>query len=418
MIVFVLLVTTVAYVDRTNLSVSAPLLIKEFHTNPAVMGVLLSSFSWTYTLLNAPAGILVDRVGPRVAYTAALSVWSLASFLGAAANSVASMFGPRLLLGVGESPFIPAAVRTVSDWLPRTERGLGSSVFISGVSLGSAVGPALLAPLVSAYGWRSSFVATGALSAVVAGAWWLWYRHPTQDKRLSADELELIERGQEPYPSQGRAPWQTLLKHREIWAITAGYFCLMYVLYTFVSWVPSYLVADRHLSLLKSGWLSSVPWICAFVVTLIGGRLSDVAYQRGLSALSARKLVLVAGMAAALAVLGTAFSTSSTVAVACLCVSTSGISLANGASWAATQDVVRHLNLSGSAAGMINGVSNVGGLLGPIVTGFLAYVTASFAIPLAAAAGLAAVGSLAWLLGIRSQPTPPTATRRDRPARR
>lgn len=406
MVVFVLLVTTVAYVDRTNLSVSAPVLIKEFHTNSAVMGVLLSSFSWTYTLLNAPAGVLVDRIGPRATYAGALSVWSVASFAGAAAHSVGSMFGPRLLLGIGESPFIPTAVRTVSDWLPRTERGLGSSVFISGVALGSAVGPAALAPLVSAYGWRSSFVATGALSAVVALAWWLLYRHPRQDKRLAPAELELIESGQEAYVGEGRAPWRVLLKHREVWAITAGYFCLMYILYTFVSWVPSYLVADRHLTLLKSGWLSSIPWICAFVVTLAGGRLSDIAHRQGLPALRARKLVLAAGMAAATAVLGTAFSASSTVAIVCLCVSTSGISLANGASWAATQDVVRRLNLSGSAAGLINGVSNVGGLLGPIVTGSLAYATASFTVPLAAAAGLAAVGALAWVFGIRSELRP------------
>lgn len=327
-ILLVLVVTTVAYVDRTNLAVSAPVLIKEFHTNTAVMGVLLSSFSWTYTLLNAPAGALVDRVGPRAMYAAALSVWSAASFCGAAAHSVATMFGPRLLLGVGESPFIPTAVRTVSDWLPRTERGLGSGVFISGVSLGSAVGPALLAPLVASYGWRSSFLATGALSLVVAIVWWLWYRHPAQDERLSAEERELIERGQEPYLDQGRAPWRILLKHREIWAITAGYFSLMYMLYTFVSWVPSYLVTDRHLTLLKSGWMSSIPWICAFVITLIGGCVSDIAHHRGLSALSARKLVLVGGMAAALAVLGTAFSAPSTVAIICLCVSTSGISLA------------------------------------------------------------------------------------------
>ena len=317
------------------------------------------------------------------------------------------MFGPRLLLGVGESPFIPAAVRTVSDWLPKAERGLGSSVFISGVALGSAVGPPILAVLVSGYGWRSCFIATGVLSLLVAALWYAWYRHPDNDRRLSTRERELIRRDQEPQQQEGRVPWRVLARHRDIWALTAGYFCLLYILFTFVSWVPSYLVADRHMTVLKSGFVTSIPWICAFVVTILGGRTSDMARRRGMTTINSRKLVLVSGMVAALAILGTAFSASATVAIVCLSISTSGISLANGACWAATQDVVRHLNLSGSAAGFINGLANVGGLLGPIVTGALAYATGSFEAPLVFAAGVALVGGLAWLLGIRSRPDLP-----------
>ena len=403
---FVLLITMVAYIDRVNLAVAAPVLIKDFHTNTAVMGLLLSSFSWTYTLLNIPAGALVDRIGTRVAYAAALSLWSVASFLAAAVNSVGAMFGARLLLGIGEAPFIPAGVRTVSDWLPRSERGLGSSVFISGVALGSAVGPPILAALVSGYGWRSCFIATGVLSLLVAVLWYAWYRHPSQDRRLTEQEHELIRSDQESDSQEGRAPWRVLVKNREIWAITSGYFCLMYILYTFVSWVPTYLVADRHMTVLKSGFATSIPWICAFIATILGGRISDIARRRGMSPLNSRKLVQVAGMVAALAILGTAFSASATTAIICLSISTSGISLANGASWAATQDVARQLNLSGSAAGFINGISNVGGILGPIVTGALAYTTHSFEVPLVVAAGIALLGALAWFFGIRTQPEP------------
>ncbi|MDT7642231.1 MAG: transporter, family, D-galactonate transporter, partial [Pseudonocardiales bacterium] len=155
---FVLIISAVAYVDRVNLSVAAPVLTKEFHTNAAVMGLLLSSFTWSYTLLNVPAGMLVDRVRTRFVYSGALLIWAASSFLTVLANSIGALFGPRLLLGVGESPFIPAAVQTMSDWLPRSERGLGGSVFISGVALGSAVGPPILAALVSGYGWRSCFI--------------------------------------------------------------------------------------------------------------------------------------------------------------------------------------------------------------------------------------------------------------------
>ena len=215
----------------------------------------------------------------RVVYSGALLVWAVASFLAAAVNSIGALFGPRLLLGVGEAPFIPAAMRTLSDWLPRSERGMGASVLTSGIALGSAVGPPLLGLLVSGYGWRSCFVATGVLSLLVAVLWYVWYRHPSED------------------PSSPR---------------------------------------------------------------------------RGMSALNARKIVLTTGMVAALAILGTAFASSATVAIICLSISTSGIIFADGAALAATQDVARQLNLPGSAAGFVNTFGNLGGILGPIVTGALA----------------------------------------------
>ncbi|WP_051342946.1 MFS transporter [Pseudonocardia spinosispora] len=401
---FVMIITAIAYIDRVNLSVAAPVLTKEFHTNAAVMGLLLSSFTWTYTLLNVPAGMIVDRVKTRVVYSAALLIWSVCSFLTALVNSIGALFGPRLLLGIGEAPFAPAAIRTLSDWLPKSERGMGGSMFISGVALGSAIGPPALAWLVSEHGWRSCFIASGVLSLLVAVIWYLWYRHPMEDSKLSDTERELILADQEPYQQEGRAPWGVIVRQRDIWAITSGYFCLLYILYTFITWVPSYLVQDRHMTILKSGFATSIPWICAFLVGILAGRASDIALRRGVSTLNARKIVLVSGMVAALAILGTAFASSATVAIICLSISTSGIIFANGAVWAATQDVVRSLNLSGSATGFVNALGNIGGILGPIVTGALAYATDSFVVPLVVAAGLALVGALAWLFGMRARP--------------
>jgi ACS family glucarate transporter-like MFS transporter len=145
------------------------------------------------------------------------------------------------------------------------------------------------------------------------------------------------------------------------------------------------------------------------VASVVAGPVSDVAIRRGVSPGPARKIALVGGMAAALAVLGTAFSGSATAAVVYLSISTAGIVVANGAAWATTQDLVRHLNLSGSAAGFVNGLSNVGGILGPIVTGALVFGTGTFVAPLVVAAGVALLGGLAWLLGIRARVVQPVA---------
>ena len=401
---FVMIITAIAYVDRVNLSVAAPVLTKEFGTNAAVMGVLLSSFTWTYTLFNLPAGMLVDRIRVRVLYSLALLVWAASSFLTALVTSIGALFGPRLLLGIGEAPFAPAAIRTLADWLPRSERGTGSSMFISGVALGSAVGPPGLAALVASYGWRSAFVATGVLSLLAAVVWFAWYRHPLDDTKLTERERALIMADREEPAQQGRAPWSAIIRHRDVWAITGGYFCLLYILYTFITWLPSYLVQDRGLSLLGSGVATSIPWAVAFLAGIFGGRISDLALRRGVATLNARKIPLVGGMVAALAILGTALSSSASWAIAFLAVSTAGIIVANGQVWAATQDVMNRLGLAGSATGFINALGNVGGILGPIVTGALAYAADSFLVPLAVAAGLALVGALAWGLGMRSAP--------------
>jgi nitrate/nitrite transporter NarK len=225
---------------------------------------------------------------------------------------------------------------------------------------------------------------------------------------LSAEERALILEDQEPAQQQGRAPWSAIVKHRDIWAITGGYFCLLYILYTFITWVPSYLVEDRHLTVLGSGLTTSIPWAVAFVCGILGGRLSDAALRRGVSTLKARKIVLVGGMIAALAILGTAFASSAAVAIVFLTISTSGIIVANGAVWAATQDLMRALGLAGSATGFVNALGNVGGILGPIVTGAVAYATGSFLVPLGLAAALALIGALAWGIGMRSTPVAPT----------
>jgi sugar phosphate permease len=407
---FVLLITAIAYIDRVNLSVAAHDITRIYHTDAAVMGWLFASFNIVYTLCNLPAGMLVDRVRIRVLYAVALLVWAVASFLTAAMNSITALFGPRLLLGVGESPFAPAAIKTLSDWLPKSERATGSSMFISGVALGSAVGPPGLAYLISTYSWRAAFIATGILSLLVGIIWYAWYRHPLEDTRLSDHERELILRDQEPPAQEGRAPWSTIVRHRDIWAITAGYFCLLYILYTFVSWVPSYLVEDRHFTVLGSGFATSIPWAVAFVCGILGGRISDAALRRGVSTLNARKIVLVGGMVAALAILGTALASSATVAIIFLAVSTSGIIVANGAVWAATQDVTRTLNLTGSATGFVNAMGNVGGILGPVVTGWIVKRTGSFFLPLGVAAGLALAGALAWGAGMRSTRRTPDET--------
>ena len=176
----------VNYTDRANLAVAAPSIKAALHVDNTTMGLLLGSFFWTYALMQLPAGWLVDRFGARLMFPVAVCWWSLFTALTAFANSAATLFGFRLLLGAGEAGGYPSSARVVSRWFPPHERGLASSIFDSGSRAGNLVAIPLCAWLIGSFGWRASFVITGLLGFVWAAAWLVIYRKPEQHPDVHA----------------------------------------------------------------------------------------------------------------------------------------------------------------------------------------------------------------------------------------
>ena len=154
--------TIVSYVDRTNLGIAAPFMSKELTLDKAQMGQIFAAFGLTYAFALVPGGYIADLFGSRLTYAVALVSWSLATMLQGVANSFTALFGARLAIGALEAPAFPAnAQAAVTMWFPMKERGLATSVYITGQYIGTPLFAGLLLWLAQTEGWRSVFYTRG-----------------------------------------------------------------------------------------------------------------------------------------------------------------------------------------------------------------------------------------------------------------
>ncbi len=224
------LAVAINYIDRANLAVAAPYIQKELALGSGQMGLLLSGFFWTYALMQMPFGWFVDKVGARIALPLAVAWWSLFTAATAAASSLASMFGCRLMLGVGEAGAYPSCAKIVSQWFDVKERGFATSIFDSGSRVGSALSIPLVALIIELWGWRASFIITGAVGLIWVVGWFLIYKEPQ-----AVAAIEQHEAGKAAtLAARPKVKWASLFRHRTLWGMMLGFFCLNFVIYFFI----------------------------------------------------------------------------------------------------------------------------------------------------------------------------------------
>lgn len=387
------------YFDRSNLSIVAPRLAEDLHLSPVSLGILLSAFGWTYALFQIPASRLVDRVSPRLLFALALALWSLATFLMGLAGTFVALIALRLAVGALEAPSYPLNNRVVTTWFPDSERAGAIGLYTSAQYVGLAFMTPLMAWLETRYGWRFIFQATGAAGIIWAPTWWLLYRDPAESRRVNKAELRLIEQGggiPELSRKLRRSPsvsvWADLgivLGRRKLWGIYIGQFGLTSTLWFFLTWFPIYLVQYRHIALEKAGFLSSAPFLAAFVGALSGGFLSDWLLRRGMSLTLARKIPIVAGLLlASLIVLANRFQKPQLV-IACMACSFFGCGFAS-ITWSVVSTVAPE-RLIGLTGGVFNFISNCSAIVVPIVVGLL-IKGESFTYPLVFISCMAVIG--------------------------
>src|ERR1700751_566644 len=192
--VFMFLLATINYVDRIVLSVSSAPIAEEFGISKVELGYLFSSFLWLYVVCLVPMGMIVDRLGTRVVNAAGIGVWSIATALTGLASGLGMLIATRVMMGVGESTTYPASGRIIRVWIPRKERAFFAAFFNSGAYFGPAIGGLVLAWLVSAAGWRVTFLVCAAIGFIWLLAWLIWFRKPEEASWLSAEERALILR--------------------------------------------------------------------------------------------------------------------------------------------------------------------------------------------------------------------------------
>ncbi|MFK0344246.1 MFS transporter [Pseudomonas asiatica] len=392
MVFMCFLAIAISYIDRANLAVAAPDIQRDLGIGPAQMGLLLSGFFWTYAFMQMPAGWLVDKIGSRVALPIAVGWWSIATALSAGAHSLATMFGCRLLLGIGEAGAYPSCSKIVSQWFNPERRALATSIFDSGARVGSALSIPLVALIVSTLGWKMAFVLTALLGLVWVVGWFAIYREPREDERpAAASAIESEQPGE-------KISWGALFKYRTLWGMMLGFFCFNLANYFFITWFPAFLIQAHGFSLKDLGTLGMIPALAAIPAGWLGGYVSDSLYRRGWSLTAARKTCMVGGLLMSSVITLSAFTSNVYVLLTLLAISYGSLSFTGASVWSLPGDVAPTNRHVASIAGIQNFASNLAGIVITTFTGVMLQLTkGSFEIPLMLAGGACLVGAFSYL---------------------
>ena len=289
--------TTINYIDRQTLSVLAPYLKTEFSWNNSDFALVVIAFRCGYTIFQFVAGRMLDRLGTRNGLSLAVLWYSLVAMATASAVGLRSFALFRFLLGSGEGGNWPGATKAVSEWFPKSERGLAVAIFDSGSAVGGAIAPAMVIWLYSSFGsWRPAFVITGTLGILWLIVWRVVYQPPEKHPRVSKSELSFIlrERDDDRPKDEGRESVASLLRRKETWGIILGKALTDPVWFFITDWFAIYLVSKgfKIENTLLGFW---VPFLAADFGNFAGGGLSSYCIKRGWPVLRARLLVILLG---------------------------------------------------------------------------------------------------------------------------
>lgn len=378
----------VNYIDRVNISHAIVFISREMSLTPLQQGLILSSFSWGYVAFMLVGGFLVDRVGGLRTAALASGLWSLATVWSGLAMSPTSLLWSRVVIGAGEAPIFPANARIVREQFPLNERGRATAVFDAGAYLGTALSAPLVVFIMMRAGWRWSFLACAALGLCWTGAW-LWL----------APRLQV---GSEKHPQQGRASilslrhYTVLLCDRRVAGAAVGFFCYNYVKSFFLTWFPTYLMRERGFDLLTIGWVGIIPPLSAIAGEILAGWATDDMLRRGISIEKARKIPLTLGLMLSGTIALTLIISQGWAVIAVMSVSFAATVAASPSIWAIPGDLAPRPDLVGMLGAVQNMVSNVAGIVAPIMTGFLLSKSHGFSIAIILSSIIGIVGAVIY----------------------
>ncbi len=395
--------TLINYFDRTVLAIAMPVLISTFALTPVAVGYLLSSFIWTYAPCQLPAGLVLDRWGTRRTAARCIGFWSAATALAALSWSFGFLFFTRLLLGIGESPTFPLAARAIREWAPVRERALAFSISGSGPAFGTAISAVTVGWLVSAVGWRLSFIISGGLGFVWVAVWLAWFRDPEQASWLTEPERRMIltERAPGGTTATHGMKLTELLSYQTMWGLFLVQGCVNYTQYLFLTWLPTYLVQTRHLNILHSGFQTGICYAGAMVLTLIFGWVCDsLLTPEAVRAGKRRWAVVILAFGAAIMIFAP-FTASEALLLTEITVSLACVQSVFVNTYSLTNDLLHAGKSIGAAIGWVQFGGNLFGLAAPILTGYIVSATGSFTSAFVVAGALCVLGAAISLTMIR-----------------
>jgi ACS family glucarate transporter-like MFS transporter len=394
----VLPITWIMSLDRTAMTVAAPVMQKDLHFTLVQMSWILTAFHWAYAIASIPAGYFTARIGARLALVIANATWSVLTVAIAFAAAALPLAGLRFALGAFQAVDMPASVTAFRAWFPADERTRANAALLAGVYLGPIAGAPLTAWLVAGWGWRMPFLVFGVLGVVSAGAWWLLFRNrPDEHAGVAPEERALIRAGQPGAHEEGRASLLRLVGQRAFWTIGFQGACTGVVMGFFNTWLPTYLMQARGVSLKALGIFSSLPWMILLVVMLFASTMEDTVLRRSGSLWLARVPAAITGFViAALGLVLTARTASTGMALALLALGLGGMGFVQASTWTSIQEIGgQDTSILTAWNGML---TNGAAALGPLVMAEMVSSQGSWSGALTATALTALVGAATWTL--------------------
>ena len=384
------------YAHRSALGVAAPYMSEDLGFNPTTTGVLLSAFFWVYAFMQIPTGWLTDRFGVRRTYASGLAFWSIITILTGLTKNLATLIFLRVSLGLGQSIAFPASARATASCFQERERGMVIGFYLAGVRYGSALIALFGGWFLARYDWRLFFVMIGAAPLIWLAPWMLFLRK--WEVKSKSESLSSPNDRKEASFLKGLS----LLKTRSVLGIFLGFFAYNYVWNVFQAWLPSYLVMERKVSKAEMGFFSALPYLSMSIIIIISGSLSDWLVRRGHDEKKVRKIFIATGMIVGCLIVPAGMVEDNMTAVWLLTISLSGLGITSPNTWALTQTVSAK-NIVGTVSGIQNFGGNIGAILAPVLTGFIAHKTGSFAMALGLCGIILVTGMIAYFLLVKDK---------------
>ena len=381
----------ITYVDRVNVSTAAAAFKGEFGLTNTQLGLIFSAFGYPYLVCQIAGGWFSDRFGAKRTLVVSGLIWAVATILTGFATGLATMLAARVLLGLGEGATFPTATRAMSAWVPKAKSGWAQGITHSAARLGNAVTPPVVIALIVYVGWRYSFVVLGAISLV----WvliWAWYYHddPHQHRGMRPEDLARLP--PQRTKRQILTPWAVLI--RRMAPVTFVYFCYGWTLWTFLTWVPQFMLHAYKLNLKESGLFAFLVFGGGVLGDALGGIISDWLLRHTGSLIRARRDLVIAGMIGSFICSAPVLFVSDPMLAA---LSLGGAfffaEITIGPMWAIPMDIAPHH--SGTASGLMNSGSALAAILSPVVFGYIIDATGDWSLPFYGTMGLLVAGVLA-----------------------
>jgi ACS family glucarate transporter-like MFS transporter len=412
LVTWLFVLSTIAFLDRTNISIAGPEIAREFHIDNSHLGWIFSAFLVGYAAFQIPGGILIRNFGPRRVLFAFVTLWGFLTVLACFVppqmpGAIWILFLVRVALGASSAVMYPSANQFVERWFPVHERGKDSGIVFGGVGLGSGIAPPLLTSIILLSGWHAAFWFCAIVGVVAASIWYVIARDtPEQHPWVSASELALISSGRGDISTQLEEvsavpdekhplPWAKIFFSKQVLALFGSYFTYGYISWIFFSWFYIYMAQVRGLSLKTSAVYSIFPFIAMTVGSLSGGIASDwlarhVSPRVGRCFLPAFALTMTGILLAA------GSRVESAIAATALLAGGAGfLYVSQSCFWSVTAD------FAGEHAGVVSATVNMGCQIGAAVTASLTPLIAAhlgWEASFMTATVLAILGASAWFL--------------------